>query len=347
MALPLSLAVAFVAASCAHRSVGTAVPGPPSTRSWPSYAYGSPAFAAFVDDSYDVAKRGRSQDFFDWMDREFDAAAGNDIESFAAAARNRMQGARSPAARTVQEVQTAREVHRLVKRAIPRFSLDRGFEFHQTEALGERQCFLQSVLIAGLLQACGVEAGVVMVYLNEKGDSTNNGHAVTLLRLASGNELVVDASEPRPFATHRGLFVATGSEPPYRYVRPTYASGDVPFMVAGTAEGPGGRLPPSALRPVDIGFLRSQFDYYRGERAPGGILAKPPTSKGLAQSAKFLERSVRECGQNPLAVYMLGTVYEALGDLPRARERLQFAKGLYEADGWVPAGVELALRRLG
>ena len=60
---------------------------------------------------------------------------------------------------------------------------------------GQRQCFLQSVLIAGLLQRMGISAGVAMVYRNPRGEESNNGHAVTLVKLPDGDDLVADAAE--------------------------------------------------------------------------------------------------------------------------------------------------------
>src|SRR4029079_16762051 len=80
-------------------------------------------------------------------------------------------------------------IHRIIKKVIPKFSLQHGFEFYQAKDLGERQCFLQSVLVSGLLQRAGIDSGVVMVYKNIAGEATNNGHAVAVARLTNGDDI--------------------------------------------------------------------------------------------------------------------------------------------------------------
>ena len=62
------------------------------------------------------------------------------------------------------------------------------------------------MIIAGLAQDMGVNAGVVMVYKNIEGAPTNNGHAVALFKLAEGKDIIVDASDPIPFVEQKGLF---------------------------------------------------------------------------------------------------------------------------------------------
>ncbi len=91
---------------------------------------------------------------------------------------------------------------------LPKFSLDRGYEFRHSVDRLERQCFLQSVLIAGLMQRMGMEAGVVMIYRNQKGEASNLGHATVVLKLDNGRDIMVDASDPHPFMRHRGVFAA-------------------------------------------------------------------------------------------------------------------------------------------
>jgi len=58
-------------------------------------------------------------------------------------------------------------------------------------------------------------------------------------------------------------------------------------------------------------FIQSQFWYYRGERAPGGLLAEK-SDDGWPRRRTRCAPSVRLCPKNPLAVYMLGRVYYAM-----------------------------------
>jgi hypothetical protein len=225
-------------------------------------------------------------------------------------------------------------LHRMVKSTIPRFSLDRGFEFCSVVRYGERQCFLQAVLIAGLLQRSGVRAGVAMVYRNLHGQETNNGHAVTLVRLSDGRDLIVDASDPEPFARQQGLYVRAGG---YRYVDPVY-EGRTGRIASYRTVPEKGKLSPAQVRTLDLAFIRSQFWYYRGERREGGLLSRAKTPAGLAAAAADLRKSVSLCPRNPLAVYMLGRVYHAQGKAEEAHRLFERAHRLYAAAGWVPAG---------
>ncbi len=201
------------------------------------------------------------------------------------------------------------------------------------------------MLIVGLLQAAGVDSGVAMVWINDAGHESNNGHAVAVARLADGTDLVVDASFPDPFADQAGLVVADASGG-YCFVRPVYSGHRL--YVYGRRRYAGSRFIRSyrsskgtgeiRVRMLDIPFLRSQFDYYRGERAPGGFTAKEKTPAGLAASARFLERAVRICPQNPLPVYVLGRVYARQGKLSLAKAQIVRGHALYERFGFVPRG---------
>ncbi len=228
-----------------------------------------------------------------------------------------------------------------MKAVIPKFSLERGFEFANTVRLGERQCLLQSVLISGVLQQLGLRSGVAMVWRNERGQESNLGHVVTVLRLTGGRDVLVDASDKSPFMRHQGLLVRDTAGPgaPYRFVRPRYADDDT--ITAYTA----GKdvLGPAKVGLLDAAYVRSQFDYYRGERAPGGFIG-PSTPEGLTRSARFLERAVKLSPANPLATYVLGHVYRKQGRLELARRQYELAGRLYRAAGHVPAGVADALK---
>lgn len=306
------------------------------------YPYHSAAFTRFVADSYRAAGTGKPDAFYRWMDHARQrgaapfSATNGDWSGVLAAERRALARLADPAARAQREIALCVRLHRTIKMIIPRFSLDRGFEFTNTVKFGERQCFLQSVTIAGMLQSMDIEAGVVMVNHNIAGQPTNNGHAVTLVRLANGQDVLVDASDPEPFAKQRGLFVAMpGGED--AYVAPVYAlnSAKIPTftLVRGNR-----RITPRLVGPLPVAFLRSQFDYYRGERAPGGILAKNKTTAGLEASARFLRAAVREYPRNPLAVYQLGRVYVRQSKTEAARAQFASALRLYQGFGWVPPG---------
>ena len=113
-------------------------------------------------------------------------------------------------ARQKEPLAAARWAFTLVKRLLPHFSLEEGYEFAYAALKGERQCLLQSVLVQGLLEQAGFRAGVYMVWRNPEGKESNLGHAVAVLRL-EGRNYLVDPSEPEPFARHLGLFVDTGA----------------------------------------------------------------------------------------------------------------------------------------
>jgi hypothetical protein len=84
-------------------------------------------------------------------------------------ARTKLDRIALPSARAAAERQVCADLHKSIKSRIPRFSLDRGFEFRHTVGRGERQCFLQSVVIASLLQRAGIPAGVAMVFATKRG----------------------------------------------------------------------------------------------------------------------------------------------------------------------------------
>lgn len=314
-----------------------------SSASAQSYAYGSKTFRGFVDDSFKEI-RGDSATFYRSFEGSFQKVAGKSPTVFVDSA-GRAINAVKGASRAQAEINLGRDLHRIIKKSIPKFSLDRGFEFYQTARLGERQCFLQAVLIAGLMQRAKVDAGVVMVYRNERGETSNNGHAVTLLRLSDRRLLVVDASEPHAFATHHGLFVkwAKGG---YRFLKPEYAKGSTPTFTSVRFENSPQASSTSEIRLLDIPFLRSQFDYYRGERTPNGFLAKKATPAGLASSKRFLLRATQHSSQNPLAVYILGRVEERLGEKDLAAKSYKNAIALYAKFGWTPGGVKESLARV-
>jgi hypothetical protein len=334
---------------------------PTSTRAAAPYPYGSAAFAELVADSYSVAGEGSTEHFRQWLRDAYRSArhpipgtAGRNLDRDLSSKRAALAALSGPARRTREDRRLAEWAHRFIKKAIPRFSLDRGYEFHNVVKYGERQCLLQSVLIAGLLQAIGSDAGIVMVYKNDKGQLSNNGHVVVLLRLPNGTALLVDASDATPFVKHQGLLVRAADatlrsseatalrSTEYQYVSPVYERGSSTisrFLPAGTRSG----LAVAEVSGLDIAFVRSQFWYYRGERAPAGVIASKRNAAGLAASRKYLEKSVEACPGNSLAVYMLGRTLLYQGDIQGARGLLTRANQLYSRYGWVPDGLEDAL----
>jgi len=313
------------------------------------YPYRSDAFHQFVRDSYRQAGHGNPQEFYAWMEEAarrhhlWDATGkGEGWSSFLAAKRRGWQKASVPSQRAAREMQFAAWLHTAIKTIIPHFSLDRGFEFTNVVVHGERQCFLQSVLIAGLLQSAGLKAGVVMVNRNMEGQWCNNGHAVVLLKLSNGKDILVDASDPEPFARQQGIFGVLASQSDYRYATPIY-EGRSPFILRYRLSSTSKPIPTQEWRGLDIPFLRSQFEYYRGERVAGGLLSKRATPHGLTLAAQHFQSSLRWCPQNPLSAYMLGRVYRRMGNIAAAREQLQAAYRLYARFGWIPEGLRQAL----
>lgn len=305
------------------------------------YPYHSKQFTQFVSESFACSGSGCSSDFYKWMDKAYKDAhypltnnANLALNDALTIKRIELSRITNKAKRANAEVELGARTHRLIKKTIAHFSLDRGFEFCNVVKYGERQCFLQSVLIASLLQRMGVDAGVAMVYKNIQGQETNNGHAVTLVKLSNGQDIIVDASEQEPFARQRGLFSGASD---YKYINPVYEKNSDRINYFTSASG-GGKIDTAHLKPLDVTFLRSQFWFYRGERARGGLLASVKTRNGLAESAKALETSIRICPKNPLSVFVLGRVYRMQGNDGQARVLFERAYKLYKGFGWVPAG---------
>jgi hypothetical protein len=315
------------------------------------YPYGSEAFSRFVADSYKEIPSSSVEPFALWLEETYTrtpqawlrGSEGSTLGQALAERRRVLQTVRDPQRRTRLEIETGAWLHRAIKTMIPNFSLGRGFEFANTVRFGERQCLLQSVLIAGLLQAAGIDAGVYMVWKNPLGKESNNGHAVTVIKLSDGRDILVDASAREPFMRHRGVFAVDQIRRSYRFVEPHYDS-DGAITRYRIAAGDRA-LPPADVRSLDTPFLRSQFYYYRGEHAPGGLLGRPATSHGLAASARLLERAEQISPQNPLAVYVLGHVYRKQGRIAAAKAQYLRGYRLYEAFGYVPPGPRSAYQQ--
>ena len=339
----LFLALLFAVSTLAQAAAPA--PASPDAR----YAYGSPAFRALAQDSY--ATRGlKAPDFMTWMQGKYAAANmpldGGKTLLAGLAARKAAIAAASRDQQDQLARDTAQWAHSFIKKILPNFSLERGYEFAAAVKSGERQCLLQSTLIAAMLQQAGLDAGVVMVWQNEKNQESNLGHMVALLRLPSGRAaLLDDASDPQPFMTHRGLLLRGGDA--YRFVNPVYVADTITAFTRADGKG---SLPLSAARPLDLAYLKSQINYYRGERAPGGFMGAggndggKSDAAGLAQSARFLRTAVQDNPSNALATYVLGLVERKQGQDAQARADILAGVRLYQAQGHLPAGPEEALK---
>ncbi len=334
--IPIAIAAALIVVALAAQGTGSVAP----------YPYNGKTFRTFVQDSYIEGHKGDPQQFYDWFAAAFAKSAPQykgvdekDLPRFLDAEKRRIDSIKNPKARAAEELRLGEYLHAVVKKTIRVFSLEHGFEFHAVQRLGQRQCLLQSVLIAGLLQEMHVDAGVVMVYRNIQGEYSFNGHVTTLMKLSDGKDIIVDASEPEPFAKHKGILAQTTR---YCCLSPVYAKGS--SMIVAYRTSFGRRAKPSEVSPLDADYVRSQFYYYRGERAPGGVIATKPTKAGLAASAYFLGKSVKLSPANSLAVYMLGRTYAAQGKPDRAKAQYRKALKLQQSYGWVPPGITEALR---
>jgi hypothetical protein len=314
----------------------------------PAFPYGSATFTRFVADSFANVGGGQAGDFARWMDAALARHGGigpgrrRTWREALAAERRFLTGQRGQA-RVGAERAWVATLHKTVKRTIPRFDLQRGYEFAYTVRRGERQCFLQSVLIAALLQETGIPAGVAMVARNTRGEWINLRHAVAVAKLSDGRHVIVDASEPHPFARQQGLFMPVEGRG-YQFLTTALdQAGTVcGYRHVGAASAP---VPIARVQTLDILFLRSQFDYYRGEQVPTGVFGKSPTPAGLAKSARYLVRSHRACPRNPLAAYVLGRAYAAQRKPTQAARQYAAAHALYVRAGWVPPGPAEAYAR--
>ena len=308
-----------------------------------AYPYAGKQFDRFVAESYDYCGSKNWRSFYSNMDQayrkyrsRFSGWKSANLSDMLSSQNSRLNAIMNTSKRAQAELVLSANLHRFIKTAIPNFSLDRGYEFYYVQKRGERQCFLQSVLIAGMLQKAGVNAGVVMVYKNTNGDQSNNGHAVDLVRLSDGRDIIVDASEHQPFAKQRGIFVRKSS---YAYVDPVFAAHSSKIVRYKSASD-GKTIERTNINALDNDFLRSQFWYYRGERTPGGLLLQPKTPRGLAKSEQALRTSVSICPNNPLAVFTLGRVYISEGKMMQAKETIVGVNVLYNRFGWVPVDMK-------
>lgn len=309
----------------------------------PRYPYAGSTFRAWVAESYREHGAGDPARYFAAMDARLQKAEGRTWAQAIDAWRKQVNG-KLGEARAEAEIRVAADAHRAIKRTVTKFSLDRGFEFALMEQNNERQCFSQSVMLAGLLQQAGLRAGVVMVYKNPKGQESNNGHAITLLRLASGRDVQVDCSHAEPFTAHQGLFVARGDT--FGYVLPRMVTPGVPAISAYNDPIRDIVYRPGQLEPLDLPFLNSMFDYYRGERVPGGFLDPKAGVPGLQRSLKYLVQATQDEPRNPLPWSVRARVELRLGQRAAAQKSVRRAMELHNRFGFMPGGIEALARQI-
>lgn len=308
--------------------------------------YAGANFNAIAAESYKMA--GLSGDFTGWLRDAYAKAGvpladGKSLDDALAARKAQLAAAKTPQEKDALARDTGAWAHKFIKKVVPKFSLERGFEFANIVKTGERQCLLQSTIIAGLLQKAGLDAGLVMVWKSMSGQESNLGHVTSVLRLPSGaGDVQVDASEPEPFATHQGVLAWVGGD--YRFLAPQFGKGGV---ITAYARSDGkGSVKPTAVGFLSLNYVRSQYDYYRAERAIGGILGTgtgKSTPDGLKISETFLRRVLSQEPRNALAASVLGSVLRKQGRTPEAQDQYRKAASLYATEGHTPAGMQANL----
>jgi tetratricopeptide (TPR) repeat protein len=302
-----------------------------------NYPFDSSVFAQFVTDSNRAAPRVGADHFAAWWRERFQQfkhpdLPGATLDAALEARRQELRAVVNQKARDKLELRTAAALHALVKRLIPKFSFEYGFEFTNLVSLLERQCLSQSVLIAAMLQEAGVNAGTVMVWQSQSGEESNLGHVAVLLRLSGGRDVIIDASDRTPVMRHLGIYGFVGGK--LSFVKPIFLNDASisSYKVLKTSR----TIPAKAFQTLSVAFLRSQFYYYRGERAKNGFASVHSTRAGLEASAKSLIQSIALEPENPLAQYVLGHVYRRLGKLEAAKTQYTKGYALYQAQGYVP-----------
>lgn len=297
----------------------------------PIPTYSSPGFRRLVDESYRFTGTKEGNAFFRQLDSASKKAGNPNWDEVIKQGRRELLKSNSKTRRKVI-LDISHRLHRYVKKALPTFTLDRGFEFSYAGTRGERQCLLQSVLVAGVLRDMNLESGIAMVWRNDKGATSNMGHVCALVNLPDGQKAVIDCSDPIPFMEHQGLFLKV-SGAGYRFVEPEYRS---KVMVGFKSLKEGKTLPASRLQTLDLAYVKSQFDFYRGERALGGILAKPTSREGLAHSEKLFRRSLSLNPNNPLSTWLLAQTLAKEGRAAESKAARSKAVSLYQEFGWIP-----------
>lgn len=293
----------------------------------PVFPYRSPAIRELIAESFRVTRTPQPQRFEREFTPKLAAGLGLPFDAWVNQARRELKDLRGPAL-VAKRRELGEAAWRSIKQSIRRFSLDRGFEFANVLNTGERQCLLQSVLIASFLHATGTSAGLVMVWENPRGQRSFLGHVAVLMPLDADRSILVDASEKVPFVTSGGIFARTGEH--LRFLRPVYnAAGEIVEVRARSD-----RWPSKRISPLTWGTIRSLFHFYRGERAPDGYAFPPGTPAGLAQSRQWLRRAVETDRTNVLAWHVLAIVERKLNAGTADATSARSAKLTAAAGGW-------------
>lgn len=309
--------------------------------------YGGDNFRALAAESYKLA--GLSGDFTTWLSDAYAKAGvplgdGKTLDDALSARKAALDAAKTPAEKDKLARDTAAWAHKFIKKVVPKFSLERGYEFASIVKTGERQCLLQSTIIAGLLQKAGLNAGLVMVWKSMSGQESNLGHVTSVLRLPSGaGDVQVDASEPEPFATHSGILAWVGDS--YRFMEAQFGP-DALISSYKRSDGKGS-VKPANMTFLSLNYVRSQYDYYRAERAIGGVLGTgtgKATPAGLKTSEMYLRRALATEPQNALAASVFGTVLRKLGKNAEAQAQYRKAAVIYQLEGYMPSGMQANLK---
>lgn len=348
--------VASAAPARSEPSVAPITAASKATASAPAvFPYGGDQFTQFIRTSYANAPAGTPA-FYTWMDSAYKRShvrfkgleSATTLTGLLKSINTRYTATSDPQARANMEKQTGSFVWHLIKKTIPKFSLDHGFEFYNAIDRGQRQCYLQATLVSGMMQAAGMKAGVVMISRSDVGEESNNGHAVALVKLSDGTDCLVDVSDHHtPFVKQQRLMAADNVTGRYRYVVPQYSAQGAAITGYKAPENASETIKISEVTPLTMPYMASQFDFYRGERAPGGFTSAHKTEAGLATSAHFLQRAATEDPNNPLAVYALGRVSLRQGKHSDARQQIVTAYRLYDTYGFVPDGAREALALVG
>lgn len=277
-----------------------------------------------MQDSITITKTSSTSDFYTWYDSSLAKLyipTGLKDDSL------------NPEQKTNLQIAFAKELYNWIKKTLPRYSLDKGFELTNAALHSQRQCFLQAIILTSILHKNNIDAAIAMVNLNDNGSETNNGHAIVILKLPNGNDIILDGSAVTPFMNHLGIFVNTPDG--YLYVKPVYMMGSNQISYySSTADSQ--IIPTSSIIIFDLNFLRSQIYYYRGEQAKNGSISEKPNKKGLSNSLIYLKIAYQYCPNNPLVLYILSKTYDLLDDNENASAWKTKAKNKYSSYGWVP-----------
>ena len=320
-----------------------------------NYPYKSAKMDKFIIDSYNNTNSMDYKQFYKWMDDKFtqwlkenkkklpvNLMDKSNFTEFCSASKRELQAVKDNKKKEKAIINLCQWLHKYIKKIIPVFSLQRGYEFSNVVLFGERQCYLQSVLIASILQYMGIDAGVVMVNKNEKGVESNNGHAVTLVKISKDKLIVVDASEPYPFAIHQGLFLKRDGN--YIYLVPNYNTDKIikDFNTYNNK-----KVSNREVSCLNEDFLNSQFYVYRGEWVDGALHDNKKSAVGIKKANNYFKKAVEICSENTLALYFYARSFEEMGEKENAVKYFDKAYKCCVKYGFVPPNLKTKIKLIG